>query len=100
MGRSEIRLRRQMMSTGRIARHRNYSELMRQHDRDIKLKRTLKVFIYFLVILFFIIVLIIVMRWEKRHVAIPVTTNKVQHVIHPSNLVISSNRSCYIPFIS
>lgn len=66
MGKNEIRLRRQMMSTGRIARHRNYTELMRQHDRDVKLKRVLRVFIYFLVVLFFVIILIIVLRWEKR----------------------------------
>jgi preprotein translocase subunit SecG len=66
MGKNEIRLRRQMMSTGRIARHRNYTELMRQHDRDVKLKRVLRVFIYFLVVLFLVIILIIVLRWEKR----------------------------------
>lgn len=66
MGKNEIRLRRNMMSTGRIARHRNYSELMRQHDRDTKLKRILKVFTYFLIILFITLILIIVIRWEKR----------------------------------
>jgi len=54
------------MSTGRIARHRNYSELMRQHDRDVKLKRVLRVFIYFLIALFLVIILVIVVRWEKR----------------------------------
>jgi preprotein translocase subunit SecG len=66
MGKNEIRLRRNMMSTGRIARHRNYTELMRQHDRDTKLKRILKVFTYFLIILFITLILIIVIRWEKR----------------------------------
>lgn len=66
MGRNEIRLRKQMMSTGRIARHRNYSDLMRQHERDSKLKRIFKAFTYFLIILFVIILLIIVIRWEKR----------------------------------
>lgn len=66
MGKSEIRLRRNMMSTGRIARHRNYTEVMRQHDRDTKLKRILKVFTYFLIILFITLILIIVIRWERR----------------------------------
>jgi preprotein translocase subunit SecG len=66
MGQNEIRIRRNMMSTGRIARHRNYSELMRQHDRDTKLKRILKVFTYFLIILFITLILIIVIRWERR----------------------------------
>ena len=66
MGRNEIRLRRQQMSAGRIARHRNYTELMRQHDRDVKLKRVLRVFTYFLVALFLIIILVIVLRWERK----------------------------------
>lgn len=54
------------MSTGRIARHRNYSELMRQHDRDTRLKRVLRVFTYFLVVLFLLIILFIVLRWEEK----------------------------------
>jgi hypothetical protein len=66
MGRSEIRLRRQRMSSGRIAQHRNYGELMRQHEHDVKFKRIFKVFVYFLIILFIVVLLIIVLRWEKR----------------------------------
>jgi len=62
------------MSTGRIARHRNYSELMRQHDRDNRLKRVLRVFTYFLVVLFLLIILVIVLRWEKKQ-----TTNIDNH---------------------
>lgn len=65
MGRNEIRLRRNMMSTGRIARHRNYSELMRQHDRDSRMKRIVRVFTYFLVVLFLLLILLIVLRWES-----------------------------------
>jgi hypothetical protein len=71
MGRNEIRLRRQLLSTGKIARHRNYSELMKQHDRDAKMKRIFKVFMYFLIILFITIVLIIVIRWEAKHSSKP-----------------------------
>ncbi|MBX2964080.1 MAG: hypothetical protein KF687_16320 [Cyclobacteriaceae bacterium] len=66
MGRNEIRLRRNMMSSGRIARHRNYTELMRQHDRDTRLKRILRVFTYFLIVLFLLIILLIVVRWESK----------------------------------
>ncbi len=65
MGRNEIRLRRNRMSTGRIARHRNYTELMRMHDKEVRMKRVLRVFTYFLVILFLLILLIIVIRWEQ-----------------------------------
>jgi hypothetical protein len=66
MGRNEIRLRRQRMSSGKIAQHRNYSELMRQHEHDVKFKRIFKVFVYFLITLALIVLLVIVFRWEKR----------------------------------
>lgn len=66
MGKNEIRLRKDRISTGRIIRHRNYSEIMRIHDREIRLKRVLRVFTYFLIILFIIILLLIIWRWEKR----------------------------------
>lgn len=66
MGRNEIRLRKNLMSAGRIARHRNYSELMRQHNKEIRLKRVLRVFYYFLIILFLLILLLIVLRWESK----------------------------------
>ncbi len=66
MDKNEIRLRREQISQGRIARHRNYSELMRIYDRDMRLKRVLRVFTYFLVILFLLIILLIIWRWEAR----------------------------------
>jgi uncharacterized protein YpmS len=66
MGRNEIRLRRNMMSSGRIAQHRNYTELMRQHSRENKLKMIFRVFLYFLIILFLLIILITVLRWERK----------------------------------
>ena len=54
------------MSAGRIARHRNYGELLERHERDQKIKRLMKLFVYFLLVAFFIIVFIMVSRWEKR----------------------------------
>lgn len=66
MAKNDIRLRRQRMTTGYIARHRNYGDIMERHGRDQKWKRMFKVFIYFLIAAFFIIVLVIVVRWEQR----------------------------------
>lgn len=66
MGRNEIRLRRQRMSAGNIARHRNYGELLERHDREQKWKRLFKVFLYFLIVAFLSIIFIIVVRWERR----------------------------------
>jgi predicted membrane protein len=66
MGRNEIRLRRERMTAGRIARYRNYGEIMRIHERDMRLRRVFRAFTYFLAILFLIILLLIIWRWEKR----------------------------------
>jgi large-conductance mechanosensitive channel len=69
MGRNEIRLRRQMMSSGRIAQHRNYGELMVRHEKELRLKRIIKVFVYFLVIAFIILFFFMVRKFEKKRVA-------------------------------
>ncbi|MDH4089051.1 MAG: hypothetical protein OEV74_17665 [Cyclobacteriaceae bacterium] len=66
MGRNEIRLRRQKMSSGRIAQHRNYGEIMARHERDIKIRRTVRVFLYFLIIAFLLVLFIMVKRWEQK----------------------------------
>lgn len=65
MGRNEIRLRRHSMSSGRIAQHRNYGELMARHEKEQRLKRISRMFIYFLIILFMIILFLFVREWEK-----------------------------------
>lgn len=56
------------MSAGRIARHRNYGDLLERHERDQKIKRFMKLFTYFLLAAFLLIVFIIISRWEKREV--------------------------------
>lgn len=67
MGRNDIRLRRNKISSRRIDRYRNYSDLMSRHEQNQKIKRLTKVFIYFLLILFLGIILFLVFRWEKRN---------------------------------
>ena len=54
------------MSSGRIAQHRNYGELMERHERDIRLRRIVKTFIYFLIIVALLIMIVIVRRWEEK----------------------------------
>ena len=56
------------MSSGRIAQHRNYGELMERHERDIRLRRIVKTFIYFLIIVALLIIFVIVRRWEEKKV--------------------------------
>jgi len=66
MGRNEIRLRRQRISSGRIAQHRNYGDIMARHERDVKLKRITRVFLYFLIIAVLLIIFFFVRRMEKN----------------------------------
>ncbi len=66
MGRNEIRLRRNKISSRRIDHYRNYGELMSRHEQTQKIKRLTKVFIYFLLILFIGIILFMVFRWEQK----------------------------------
>lgn len=69
MGRNEIRLRRQKMSSGRIAQHRNYGQLMERHERDVRLRRITRTVIYFLIVLVLLIIFLIVKRWESGQVS-------------------------------
>jgi hypothetical protein len=66
MAKNDIRLRRNRMQAGNIARHRNYGELLQRHEREQKFRRIFKLFGYFLVIAFLIILFVIVIRWEQR----------------------------------
>ena len=66
MGRNEIRLRRQSVSSGRIAQHRNYGELMARHEKEVRLKRIIRLFMYFLIIAFIVILYFIVRRISEK----------------------------------
>ncbi|WP_276370253.1 hypothetical protein [Chryseolinea sp. H1M3-3] len=61
-------MRRQKISAGRIAQHRNYGDIMARHERDVKLKRITRIFIYFILIAIITIVFFFVRRWEKNYV--------------------------------
>jgi hypothetical protein len=56
------------MSSGRIAQHRNYSDIMARHERDIRIRRVVKTFVYFLIIVALLIVFVIVRRWEDKKI--------------------------------
>jgi uncharacterized membrane protein (DUF485 family) len=65
MGGNEIRLRKQRLNPGRIARHRDYTELMRKHRRGLKTKQLLLVVIYIIVVLMLILLSFIAIRLER-----------------------------------
>jgi uncharacterized membrane protein len=54
------------MSSGRIAQHRNYGDIMERHERDVRIRRVVKAFIFFLIILALLILFVIVSRLEQK----------------------------------
>jgi hypothetical protein len=54
------------MTSGRIAQHRNYGELMARHEKELRIRRIIRLFMYFLVAAFIIILYFIVTRIEDR----------------------------------
>lgn len=66
MGRNEIRLRRQRMTSGQIARHRNYQNLLERHSYDQKIRRLGRIMTYLLVAAILIILFVIIVRIEKK----------------------------------
>ena len=90
MGRHEIRMRRQRTTARGSERYRNYNAVLKQHEADMRLKKILRVFTYFLLIAIVTILLVIVVRWEKRH-GIKKKTNDSGYLLnatgqHPNHL--------------
>jgi uncharacterized protein (DUF4213/DUF364 family) len=54
------------MSSGRIAQHRNYGDIMARHERDQKIKRIARIFTYFVIILVIILLFYAVRIWERK----------------------------------
>ncbi len=66
MSKHEIRLRRQKMTSHGAERFRNYGAVLRRHEEEMRLKKILRVFGYFLVIAILVVLIVIVTRVEKK----------------------------------
>jgi len=84
MGRNEIRLRRHRISSGRIAQHRNYGDIMARHERDQKIRRIARTFTYFVIILIVILMFYVVRVWERKQDKPKGTTAYVEESQGPS----------------
>ncbi len=80
MGRNEIRLRRQRMSAGHIARHRNYDEIMERHQRDLRIRRVAIACIYLLIIICLVAFYIVINR--QPHKPAPPKTETSQAIMN------------------
>ncbi|MBT1711066.1 hypothetical protein KK062_22680 [Fulvivirgaceae bacterium PWU5] len=81
MSRNEIRIRKNRVSPGDIARHRNYGKLMRRHDRYLKMKRSIIALVYFLIITLMILVYMLTKRAEQKK-ATPAPQEKAVQTVH------------------
>jgi hypothetical protein len=54
------------MSSGRIAQHRNYGNIMARHERDIRIKRIIRIFTYFLLVIVMVLIFFFVHRYQKK----------------------------------
>lgn len=66
MGRNEIRLRRNRLAGKGSDRYRNYGAVLQQHEKEMRIKKKLKVFSLFLVILIVLLLIIIIDRVGEK----------------------------------
>jgi hypothetical protein len=64
MSRNDIRLRRQRAAGA--SRFRNYGNVLERHEKEVRLKKLIRVFTYFAIILIVVMLLIIVSRTADR----------------------------------
>ncbi len=76
MSKHEIRLRKQRMTATGADRFRNFDVVMKRHERDMRLKKIIRVITIFAVILtlLLIVMVFVVMRISKQHEASKTTT--------------------------
>ncbi len=65
MGKHEIRLRKQRLTSRGSDRFRNYGSVLKQHEEGKRIKVLVKIFTYFLIIAVLILIFVVVSRWEQ-----------------------------------
>lgn len=82
MGKHEIRLRKQRLTSRGSDRFRNYGSILKQHEEEKRIKVIVKIFTYFLIIAILILIFVVVTRWEKSEYHTSHTISISQH-FHP-----------------
>lgn len=65
MSRNEIRLRRHRLTATGADRFRNYGDVLERHQKDMRLRKLVKVFTLFFIILALVVLLLIIIGVEK-----------------------------------
>ncbi len=96
MGSNEIRLRKQKLNPGRIARHRNYAELMRRHRRGLKTRQLLLVAIYIVIVLLLLLLSYIAIRIERQREGKQArTATEQKHIFISTRLPLPYGNECF-----
>ena len=66
MGKNEIRLRRSRLTGRNSDRFRNYGAVLERHEKEMRLKKILRVFTLFLVILILIALIFFISQVERK----------------------------------
>lgn len=66
MSKHEIRLRGQKFGARGSDRFRNYSEVLQRHEREVRLRKIIRVFTFLFIIMIVVMLIVIVVRVEKR----------------------------------
>jgi hypothetical protein len=82
MGKHEIRLRKQRLTSRGSDRFRNYGSVLKQHEEEKRIKVIVKMFTYFLIIAVLILIFVVVSRWEQSQKNTSQIINNSE-IIHP-----------------
>jgi hypothetical protein len=66
MSKNDIRLRRQKFTARGPDRFRNYGAVLDRHEREMKIKKIVRVFTFLFIIMIIVMMIIIVVRVEQR----------------------------------
>ncbi len=59
-------MRRQRLTARGTERFKNYSAVLKQHEEEKRMKKIVRVFVFFLLIVGIILLIVMVNRWEKK----------------------------------
>ena len=65
MAKNEIRIRKKIISPDNIDQHKNYSSIMKRHEKYLKLQGLLRFIIFFTIAVIFMVIILFVL-WRVR----------------------------------
>ncbi len=84
MSRNEIRLRRHRMTASGADRFRNYSDVLHRHERDMRVKKIIRVFIMFMIVLMLIGLMFFLSRVEEGEIPFDKDAKSAHIITHSS----------------